>query len=315
MQENEQRYPIKLVARRTGLSTHAIRIWEKRYNAVSPERTETNRRLYSDADMKRLLLLHKATQDGHTIGRIAKLSTEQLRALLHSVEDSVSAKSAEPNQAEVSSPEMVVDHCLQFVKRLEPERLKRALEDAEVTLTKPRFIEHLIAPLLHKVGEMWREGTLRVVHEHMATAVTRSFLGNVRSAYEVPETAPGLIVTTPVGQLHELGALMASATASAEGWRVTYLGPNLPAEEIVAAVRQNNARAVALSIVYPADDPRLEPELQKLRRLLPGEVALLIGGRAAFGYRATLEMPGIQLLKDMPSFTAILEALRLQPPG
>ncbi len=311
MPKTEHKYSIKLVARRTGLSAHAIRVWEKRYNAVLPARTETNRRLYSDADMERLLLLHKGTLDGHAIGQIAKLPTEQLRQLLHTVEATPGAKAARMNKAEPTSSAVVLENCLHFVKQLDPERLQRALEDAEVALSRPRFIEQLIAPLLQKIGELWRDGTLRVIHEHMATAVTRSFLGNVRSAYEVPETAPGVVTTTPVGQLHELGALMASATASAEGWRVTYLGPNLPAEEIAAAARQNQARAVALSIIYPADDPRLEPELQKLRRLLPGDVALLIGGRAAVNYRATLEVLGVQLIKDMASFSAILEALRV----
>lgn len=311
MSKTEYRYSIKLVARRTGLSAHAIRVWEKRYNAVLPARTETNRRLYSDADMERLLLLHKATLDGHAIGQIAKLPTEQLRQLLHTVAATPGVKAAQMNKAEPTSSAAVLENCLQFVKQLDPERLQRALEDAEVALSRPRFIEQLIAPLLQKIGELWRDGTLRVIHEHMATAVTRSFLGNVRSAYDVPETAPGVVTTTPVGQLHELGALMASATASAEGWRVTYLGPNLPAEEIAAAARQNQARAVALSIVYPTDDPRLEPELQKLRRLLPGDVALLIGGRAAVNYRTTLEMLGVQLIKDMASFSAILEALRV----
>ena len=311
MSKTEHRYSIKLVARRTGLSAHAIRIWEKRYNAVLPARTETNRRLYSDADMERLLLLHKATLDGHAIGQIAKLPTEQLRQLFHTAEATPSVKSVQTNKTVPTSSAAILENCLQFVKQLDPERLQRALEDAEVALSRPRFIEQLIAPLLQKIGELWRDGTLRVIHEHMATAVTRSFLGNVRSAYDVPETAPGVVTTTPVGQLHELGALMASATASAEGWRVTYLGPNLPAEEIAAAARQNQARAVALSIVYPTDDPRLEPELQKLRRLLPGDVALLIGGRAAVNYRTTLEMLGVQLIKDMASFSAILEALRV----
>ena len=311
MSKTEYRYSIKLVARRTGLSAHAIRVWEKRYNAVLPARTETNRRLYSDADMERLLLLHKATLDGHAIGQIAKLPTEQLRQLFHTAEATPSVKSVQTNKTVPTSSAAILENCLQFVKQLDPERLQRALEDAEVALSRPRFIEQLIAPLLQKIGELWRDGTLRVIHEHMATAVTRSFLGNVRSAYDVPETAPGVVTTTPVGQLHELGALMASATASAEGWRVTYLGPNLPAEEIAAAARQNQARAVALSIVYPTDDPRLEPELQKLRRLLPGDVALLIGGRAAVNYRTTLEMLGVQLIKDMASFSAILEALRV----
>jgi methanogenic corrinoid protein MtbC1 len=315
MHENEQRYPIKLVARRTGLSTHAVRIWEKRYNAVSPQRTETNRRLYSEADIERLLLLHKATLEGHRIGQIAKLPTEQLRLLLRTAETSAGVRSAEEKRAALAAPEAALDHCLQFVKQLDPERLKRALEDAEVTLTKPQFIEQLIAPLMHKIGEMWREGTLRVAHEHMASAVVRSFLENFRGAYEIPTTAPCIIITTPLGQLHELGALMAAATASSEGWRVTYLGPNLPAEEIAAAARQNNAKAIGLSFVYPGDDARMAEEMRKLRRGVSEEVAIFAGGRAASSYENIFESIGALHIHDVVSFGAALESLSLQKPS
>src|SRR5689334_7608896 len=72
---------IKVVARRTGLSAHVIRIWEKRYGAVEPERTETRRRLYSDEQIERLSLLREITQSGHSIGHVAKLPTEKLRQL------------------------------------------------------------------------------------------------------------------------------------------------------------------------------------------------------------------------------------------
>ena len=72
---------IKVVARRTGLSAHVIRIWEKRYGAVEPERTDTNRRLYSDEQIERLSLLRDITQAGHSIGHVAKLPTEKLRQL------------------------------------------------------------------------------------------------------------------------------------------------------------------------------------------------------------------------------------------
>ena len=60
-------HSIKIVAQRTGLSSHVIRVWERRYDAVSPRRTETNRRLYSDGDIERLKLLGEATEIGHTL--------------------------------------------------------------------------------------------------------------------------------------------------------------------------------------------------------------------------------------------------------
>ena len=80
--ENTKKYPIKIVANKTGLSMHVIRIWEKRYNAVIPERTETNRRLYSTEDILKLQLLSKAIEAGHTISSIANFSISDLKSLV-----------------------------------------------------------------------------------------------------------------------------------------------------------------------------------------------------------------------------------------
>jgi methanogenic corrinoid protein MtbC1 len=313
--QDKPKYSIKIVARRTGLSTHAIRIWEKRYAAVSPERTPTNRRLYSDADIERLLLLHKATLAGHAIGQVAQLSTENLKTLLGVKETTVALPQTSASLDTDESPTQVLfDACLTAVKQLDAEALKRALENAEVALSKPMLIEQLIVPLMHKIGDLWRDGVLRVNHEHMASAVVRSFLGSFHAAYEIPPTAPGIVITTPIGQLHELGALMAAATASSEGWRVTYLGPNLPAEEIAAAAKQNQAKAIGLSIVYPGDDARMSEEMQKLRRGVSDNVAILVGGRAALSYQPIFEAAGIVRLDDMLSLSAALESLHVRQP-
>src|SRR5581483_1087908 len=75
------RHSIKSVARRTGLSAHVIRIWEKRYGAVKPERTGTNRRLYSEEQVERLSLLRELTQAGHSIGAIATLPGHVLKKI------------------------------------------------------------------------------------------------------------------------------------------------------------------------------------------------------------------------------------------
>jgi methanogenic corrinoid protein MtbC1 len=121
-----------------------------------------------------------------------------------------------------------------------------------------------------------------------------------------------MVVTTPAGQLHELGALVVAAAAASEGWRATYLGPNLPAEEIAGAAEQNEAKAVALSIIYPADDPRQGYELEKLRRYLRDGVVLFVGGRATESYRKTLDAIGAVRSANIPNFRAALKTLRYQ---
>jgi methanogenic corrinoid protein MtbC1 len=133
----------------------------------------------------------------------------------------------------------------------------------------------------------------------------------MNGTFEAPDTAPHLIITTPAGQRHEFGALIGVTIAAAQGWRVTYLGPDLPAEEIAATVRQTKAKAVALSVIYPPDDPHLRNELKKLRQLISEEVPLLVGGRAADAYSAVLEEIGAMRIPDMQAFRRKLEVLRI----
>ena len=154
------------------------------------------------------------------------------------------------------------------------------LDRASVVFSRTHLIERLLVPLMRRIGDLWHQGTLRPIHEHMASSVVRSFLGGMQGACHPEISAPHVVVTTPARQRHELGALLAAATAAGEGWQVTYLGPDLPPEEIAAAALQKGARAVALSITYPPDDPMLIDDLRRLRRLLGSRTALLVGGRA-----------------------------------
>ena len=120
-------------------------------------------------------------------------------------------------------------------------------------------------------------------------------------------------MATPSGQLHELGAVMVAAAATDLGWRVTYLGTSLPAAEIAGTAMYSSARAVALSIVYPADDEQLPGELEKLRRYLPAEVAIIIGGRASASYDEAIKRIGATRSGSLNEFCDQLNALRKLP--
>ena len=172
------------------------------------------------------------------------------------------------------------------------------------------LLQVVVAPLTHTIGELWRDGVITAAHEHFATAIIRIFLGHATRPFAGTDHAPVLLAATPAGQIHELGALLACAAAANLGWRVTYVGASLPAAEIAGAARQNHARAVALSLVYPEDDPWLEGELTRLREALPAEVPLLVGGRAMPAYRKPLEKIGALLMKDLAHLTATLDDLR-----
>ncbi len=304
---NQPKHPIQVVARRTGLSADVIRVWERRYQAVSPQRSATSRRLYSDAEVERLLLLRRASQAGRRIGDVAQLSPEALRALV--LEDQIAAGPG----TEAAAPTSAREHlraCRQALDDMDPVAMDDALARAAVAFGIPVLLDDVVTPFLHDIGECWRAGTLRIGQEHFASAHVRTFLGHLRGISHMGTQGPVIVFTTPSGQGHELGALMAAVIAETEGWSALHLGPSTPAADIAAAVTRSGARAVGLSIIYPSDDPRMGEELRWLRRALPSQLPVLVGGAAVPAYRSIIEEIGARELPRLDSLRHALEALR-----
>lgn len=307
--EELYKYPIKVVSQMTGLSAFVIRAWEKRYNVVIPSRTNTNRRLYSEEDIEKLRLLNDAVQKGHNIGGIAKLSIKELRAVLERKQNS-STLMNESSAEMFSDADSILGNCIEAIKAYDAKTLETLLLKASSKMSQPLLIENLIIPLVYKVGDMWHDGTIRVANEHLASAVIRSFLTNLIEQYIPAENAPIVISATPRGQDHELGALIAAVVAASAGWKVIYLGPNLPVEEIAAVTENLEAKAVALSIVYPNDDPILRKDLLNLKKMLQENIAIIIGGRAADGYLDVLDEMGAVVVKNIKQLRIELESIR-----
>jgi DNA-binding transcriptional MerR regulator/methylmalonyl-CoA mutase cobalamin-binding subunit len=301
------RYPMKFVVQQTGLSPHVLRVWERRYGAVHPERSDSNRRLYDEKDLNRLDLLAKLTKAGHGIGQIATLPADELESM------AATLPTTPAPPAPSASPELhadLMDQAWLHVVALEPGKLRTLLDEAVVSLGSTRVLEQLLVPLVSRIGAGWEAGELSAVEEHAASAVIKEVLFTGSRPFAESAGAPGLVVATPTGQLHELGAAMITSSARRLGWNVTYLGPSLPAEDITRAAVRADVIAVALSIVYPGDDPLLPDELRRLRRLLPDGMPVLIGGRAAPTYGVVIAQINATLLTDIAGFKAELGRLR-----
>jgi DNA-binding transcriptional MerR regulator/methylmalonyl-CoA mutase cobalamin-binding subunit len=304
-------HPIRIVAQRTGLSLHLIRMWERRYKAVTPERTDSGRRNYSEGDIERLRLLKLAVEQGEAIGQVTRLSNDDLMSLLE--HDTQSGQTMRATRRGTKVPVQAADLVLRAENAIEGfdiAALEGALLDAEVGLSRPVLLEQFLVPLLQQLGKKWQDGTLRIVQEHFATAAIRTFLGRLLAAHPFSVSSPWIVVATPVGQLHELGAFFVALTAASSGWNVAYLGPNLPAEEIAVALRKYDSKVVGLSIIYPVDDPRLTVELRKLRRLAGDELYVIIGGQGAVAYEEQLTDVGVTMVDDLNALVAHLDRLR-----
>ena len=267
------RHRIGAVARLTGISTHALRVWERRYGTLKPERSGGGDRLYTDGDVQRLRLIKRLLGLGHGIGDVARLPAPELEKL-------VALHHEPPDEAPVEPGLQLVQRYVGHIERLDLAAAEQTLAGAALALPRRELIDRVLVPLLHEIGSRWQDGELHVAHEHAASAMVRSQLGAMLRLFAPDTGAPTALATTPAGEHHELGALMAAVVAAMSGWRSLYLGPNLPASEVAQAVKTSAADAALLSSVSlaPAASGAFVAELCAA---LPAHTTLVLGGHSA----------------------------------
>ena len=298
------RHPIGVVAERTGLSQDVLRVWERRYTVVEPGRSPSGQRLYSDADIERLRLLSQATSTGRTISQIASLTTAELARMVRE-DEQARAATAGRTRAPVLALDLL-EPALDRTLALDGPGLHALLWRAILALGLPTFLETTAAPLLIRIGDEWHAGRLSPAQEHLASAVIQRVIIAAMETLAIAPGAPNLLVATPAGERHEIGAVLAAAAATGEGWRVTYLGADLPAADIADAAVRTGANAVGLSVVFVADRGALVDEVGRLRRALPVSVPLLIGGGASRQLTRELRLEGVRVVRDLEELRQVL---------
>ena len=298
-------HTIQSVAEKTGLTPDVIRIWERRYNVVAPERTPSNQRLYSDDDIERLNLLRRVTEQGRRISAIASLSNDELR----DITDTQRPQSRPLTDTNLDVEKSISD-AIAAITELDPAKLERTLDQAFVSLGSVGFMMRFISPLMEQVGDLWRTGAVRTCQEHFSSAHVRSFLGRYMLEANTDTKGPSMIAATLPGQLHELGATMSAVVAAQIGWNVIYLGASVPLEEILFSAECKEARAVGISLGYPMDDPKIPMMLEELMQGLPSKCHLLVGGSSTARYARLLSQIGALQITDLEHLSQTLDSLR-----
>ena len=233
-------YPMRVVSRLTGLTADTIRVWERRYEAVKPDRTEGNKRRYSGDQVRRLVLLRQATELGHSIGQVARLQDDELRRVI-----------GETSQQVTSHPSIydaLIDDYLDAIFRFDVQGAESMLNRTAAIIPPMKLTLEILVPLMRRVGEAWHEGRLKVSHEHIISGQLRSLLGTLMRHVVTEVGAPTVIVTTPPGHLHEFGAIIGAFMAASRGFEPIYLGANTPFENISDAAAQSGSALILLSI-------------------------------------------------------------------
>ncbi|MGE3509914.1 MAG: MerR family transcriptional regulator [Vicinamibacterales bacterium] len=269
-------YPIRAVARLTGLGIDTLRAWERRHHAVTPLRDDRGR-LYTDADVQRLRLLREVVMLGHSIGRIAHLPDDELRRLTETPARRTLGGAARP----ATPPAVDIQGLMVAVETFDTLTLESELGRAALLLKPSELLATVLLPLLQRVGDDWHTGRGTVAQEHFVSTCVRSVLGTVLRSHVPRDTAKRLLFATPSGELHELGTLGAALLAAAHGVGVVYLGADLPPGDIIGSATAAAVDGVVLGLTGVSPNNGLSETVADVAAKLPPAMELWIGGPAA----------------------------------
>jgi DNA-binding transcriptional MerR regulator/methylmalonyl-CoA mutase cobalamin-binding subunit len=288
-------YPIRAVSRMTGIGIDTLRAWERRYGAVMPVR-DVRGRMYTESDVARLRLLSGAVGQGHSIGRLAGLTNDQLRDLC-----GAAGVVAVPGADAARRTPLDTTPLITALRQYDAIGIDQELSRLAAVLRPLELLQDVLMPVLTRVGDDWHSQRTRIAHEHLMSATMRNLLGAFLRLYARREASIRLLFATPSNERHEIATLGAAMLAASAGLGVSYLGADLPAREIVDSVEPAGAQVLVLGLTTAAADRARERELKTIVRELPAGVELWAGGRGAERHASIIRPRGI-VVSDYNSY-------------
>ncbi len=301
---------IAAVERETGLAKDTLRVWEKRYGFPTPLRDAAGDRLYPSAQVVQLKLIRRLLDAGMRPGKVVGLDNNALQALLAhhaqpALDNAASSAAHDGTNPETATkptplparqaPE--IPALLEAIAAHDPQALRHALLQAQWRRGLAPFVTEVVAPLTTAVGEAWAQGRFEIFEEHLYTEVITGVLRSAIATLAMPAQSPApalavqgprVLLTTLPREPHSLGLLMLEALLTLEGCVCISLGAQTPLSDIVQAAQAHRADVVALSFTNLQSGPIVLSQLRELRRQLPHERALWVGGSCSALYQKPL---------------------------
>lgn len=283
-------FNIAAVERDTGLSKDVLRMWERRYGFPVPDRDSNGERCYPTEQVERLRVIKRLMDSGHRPGKLLAMPPEALAEL-------APRRSAPAPQTESPAAVDDLDTLIGLIKAHDGAGYQQAMHHRLAREGMQRFVQYTVAPLTHRVGESWEDGSIEVFEEHLFTELTKRLLRQAIAALPSARGGARILLTSVPEEQHVLGLLMVEALFTLEGAECIPLGTQMPLFEIARAAEAHRADIVALSFSIAFPGRQVPSLLQQLRQMLPAGVALWAGGA---GIARCPAIEGVQLLSTLP---------------
>jgi MerR family transcriptional regulator, light-induced transcriptional regulator len=303
-----QYFNIQVASQLSGVASATIRAWEKRYNAVVPERGENKHRLYSEKDIEKLALLFKLTEFGQSIGKIAHLDLEELKhvyaTLMHRPYDEKSLVTV--HHEKVNFEEMLTNFYLALAA-YKIDIISHELEKAKALLGPRDLCLKILIPLFREIGIKVERGDFSVAQEHTLSAIVSFHVGHMVGLHYQQESVRDelILITTPEGELHELGILASSLLCIHYNYRFIFLGANLPAASLVEAATALKPKYILIGMSRGPET--LDAYLDEAIEGLPPRCSIWMGGNLEPHTQKDLEKKGIPYFLSLEAFDEFLQ--------
>ena len=247
------------LARRTGIATELLRAWERRYGLLTPDRTESGYRLYSDDDVHRVRRMRELLATGLSAAEAARQAASEPAA---------------PAELAPAAASMELRRALE---RLDDADAHAAFDRLLADYSAEAVLSGVVLPLLRELGTGWERGEISVAQEHCASHLLRGRLLGLARGWD-RGAGPRAVLACPPGERHDLGLVIFGLALRELGWRITFLGADTPPDTLDETVRRLQPQALVLAVT---DGARLPGVAETASRLRGVGTAIWIGGAGA----------------------------------
>ncbi|MGW1453394.1 MerR family transcriptional regulator [Salegentibacter agarivorans] len=241
----KQNFSIKDLENLSGIKAHTIRIWEKRYNILNPDRTSTNIRTYDSSNLQKILNVAFLNEHGYKISRISKLRDEEIAKMVRSISASTSKENRAQNSFKLS------------MMNFDEELFNNTYETLQKDKSFRQIFHQVFLPLLEQIGMLWQTDTIKPIHEHYIVDLIKQklYFNLAEIKKEIKPTTDKLYVLfLPENEIHDIGIIYLYYELLYHGNQAIYLGPSLPLTDLGYLLeRHNNLSFVSYFTTAPGD--------------------------------------------------------------
>lgn len=303
----DPRYTIKTVTTQTGIRAVTIRAWENRYGLLHPQRSDNRYRLYSDRDVATLRWVKSQVDQGISISNVVRdLNSILTRGEFPEILPAIAprARSYQPVPAE-----KLANQLFQALFNHDEAMTNELLKQANAMYDLTTVCMDVIGGALVKIGDAWHRGEMRITDEHFASRLLEGKLLNLLQAYPNRRGAPLVLMSCAPEETHEIACLMMAVMLRHIGYRVEYLGPDLPIDDLVDYARQEKPAMLCMSATMEENALRMTRVQEKLSKIKPSPVFGY--GGMAFMLKPDLKqkIPGVYLGDTLADGVKLVEQI------